>query len=496
MTPRAWAVSGVLLVLPVVLTAVEWVPDLLVEPWTLGRTRQQTSETDRYAVGLGNIWQLADPLALGGPAGYLGTGNYWETQIGVGGPVLVLAVLAWILAPQRRKFLSAWLLIAVFAAWWLAAGRAGGLANLVGTIWPGMSRFRVPGRVLFLIAPAVAMLAGLGIQALLQRGRTGRALAMALGGVALIHLAVEGWLSLKVAPAERFLKPDRAAQLLLANLPNEPFRVRARDALFPDLQATRLGIDKTNVEDWFQIQHAADLYETLYPIFDPPRPVEWMNPLNSWVLAQVRQGVLDRLNVARLISDEAPRGLKTPVLAQSPGEPAILLLDNPTALPRAYVVPRALPANPKQDPVMEMAWINPREAVLMRTNPMDLEPGARQPFQPASFQSLTPDHLKIAVQTQAPGLLVVAETWMPGWSASVNGRTVPVLRGNHAQIVIPLPVPGQYAMELKYHPPGLWIGIACTIIGMVSWTFLAFGLCGQFAKRQELRPISQTWQSI
>ncbi len=32
-----------------------------------------------------------------------------------------------------------------------------------------------------------------------------------------------------------------------------------------------------------------------------------------------------------------------------------------------------------------------------------------------------------------PGLLVVADSWMPGWTARVDGVPVPILRGNHAQ---------------------------------------------------------------
>ena len=63
---------------------------------------------------------------------------------------------------------------------------------------------------------------------------------------------------------------------------------------------------------------------------------------------------------------------------------------------------------------------------------------ARQPFTPAEWATHDPDHPVLRVTTDAPGLLVVADTWMPGWSALVDGLPAPVLRGNHAQRVIPL----------------------------------------------------------
>ena len=41
---------------------------------------------------------------------------------------------------------------------------------------------------------------------------------------------------------------------------------------------------------------------------------------------------------------------------------------------------------------------------------------------------------RVEVRAEGPGLLVVAQSWDPGWSASVDGRPAAVLRVNHAQI--------------------------------------------------------------
>ena len=55
-----------------------------------------------------------------------------------------------------------------------------------------------------------------------------------------------------------------------ADRPPGPFRIRARDILYPDLRAWSNGFEKININDSFQIQHAADLYQTLYALLYRP----------------------------------------------------------------------------------------------------------------------------------------------------------------------------------------------------------------------------------
>jgi uncharacterized membrane protein YfhO len=61
---------------------------------------------------------------------------------------------------------------------------------------------------------------------------------------------------------------------------------------------------------------------------------------------------------------------------------------------------------------------------------------------------------------------------MPGWSATVDGRLAPVLRGNFAQRVIPLPEPGYHAVIMEYRPPGFVIGCVITGIATLVWTLI------------------------
>src|SRR5437773_5974303 len=135
-------------------------------------------------------------------------------------------------------------------------------------------------------------------------------------------------------------------------------------------------------------------------------------------------------------------------------------------MPRAYVVPRAT-ILPEQSGVVlsSLCDFDPRETVLMRHDPLRaLPPGPRQPFMAAEWISTDPDRPALLVTTRAPGLLVVADAWMPGWTATVDGRPAPVLRGNYAQRVIPLPESGRHTVVMDYRPPGFAVVCAIPVV--------------------------------
>jgi hypothetical protein len=325
-----------------------------------------------------------------------------------------------------------------------------------------------------------------GTAALLALGRSGTVrrrtvAASLLGGLALVELGLHGQALLRVAPAERFLGPDpisgvlRTAGAVPVDPAAGPARIRARDILYPDIHAVANGIEKVNINDGFQLQHAADLYQNLYPLLYRPALLDPHQPMSEAVAqfrGEVCQGILDRLGVAFLVSDHIESEPAWPLLATGVWNGSDFAIHrNPSALPRAYVVPRARQAAGDVATLLSLfRRDDPRAAVLMARDPLgDDGSGPRQPFTPAAWQSSGPDRLVLRVTTEAPGLLVVADTWMPGWTAVDNGRPAPILRGNHAQRVIPLPAPGRHEIVLRYEAPGLSRGLSITTLALLGW---------------------------
>jgi hypothetical protein len=70
-----------------------------------------------------------------------------------------------------------------------------------------------------------------------------------------------------------------------------------------------------------------------------------------------------------------------------------------------------------------------------------------------------PGQLRLATESEAPGVLVVSEAYFPGWQARVNGAPVPLFAVDGALMGILLSA-GQHQVELYYRPAALLAGAA------------------------------------
>jgi hypothetical protein len=300
-----------------------------------------------------------------------------------------------------------------------------------------------------------------------------------LGLLALCELGWYGFSLIRVAPSDRFLGDDPVGTALirLDRDSHGPHRVRikARDSSYSDLRAAVLGIEKTNINDVFQLEHAARLYQVLYPVasFQRRRLNDAMQEAVNDYKRQIRQAIFDRMSVGYLVSNQ---------YESDPGWPqenAITsrwtIQRNPTVMPRAYVVPTAtVNAQSASATLARFRDVDPRETVFMNFDPLVAVPrDRRQPFAAAEWTSDDPDHPVVEVTIEAPGLLVITDTWMPGWTARVDGEPTPVFQGNLAQRVVPLWRRGRHTIALDYQAPGFTLGCGLTALSFLTWVFMS-----------------------
>jgi hypothetical protein len=93
---------------------------------------------------------------------------------------------------------------------------------------------------------------------------------------------------------------------------------------------------------------------------------------------------------------------------------------------------------------------------------------------------------RIDVRAEGPGVLVLADSYDPGWSARLDGAPARLLRVNHAQAGLVLP-PGPHRLLLRYHPRGWGAGLALFALGALG--LLAVALRGRRAP--PARPAAQ-----
>src|SRR5262249_41204838 len=162
---------------------------------------------------------------------------------------------------------------------------------------------------------------------------------------------------------------------------------------YGDLPASVHGIEKTNVDDAFQLDRAAALYETLYPVASRVRPMaeRVLSPSAKDAWRRIRQAVFDRMSVEFLVSDRLETDPSWTGAAGGTGDGSRFVVQrNPTAITRAYVAPRATILPDHADVVLSsFAGLDPRHSVAMTADPLAaVAPGPRQPFTAAEWTSV------------------------------------------------------------------------------------------------------------
>lgn len=84
------------------------------------------------------------------------------------------------------------------------------------------------------------------------------------------------------------------------------------------------------------------------------------------------------------------------------------------------------------------------------------------------------DRMTLAVESDRPALLVIADNWFPAWRATVDGEEAEVLRAYHTLRAVPVPA-GTSTVEMWYESPLLQRSRALSLIAL-----LGLAGCGVF----------------
>jgi len=165
-----------------------------------------------------------------------------------------------------------------------------------------------------------------------------------------------------------------------------------------------------------------------------------------------------------------PRGHlpATPESGTPPPGPTIY--DNPSALPRAFTVSAwRVEANPG---AMLEALRQPdfpaRGVALLEEAPPGLAPSANDAAAPAAagIRSYLPEEVVIETRVERPSLLVLTDTYYPGWLATVDGVAAPLLRADFLFRAVPLQ-PGAHEVRFAFRPGSFRAGAALSTAALV-----------------------------
>lgn len=118
------------------------------------------------------------------------------------------------------------------------------------------------------------------------------------------------------------------------------------------------------------------------------------------------------------------------------------LVETDNGMPYAVLVGRAV-EKPTEEilPFMASKAFDPQKTVVLESGNSVQFPGHDQKGIPEAtcvVKKYENERIVLKVSTDRPGFLVLSEMYYPGWKAVVNGKKVPVLRGNYIFRVVPI----------------------------------------------------------
>ncbi|MBV8228557.1 MAG: YfhO family protein [Planctomycetaceae bacterium] len=143
---------------------------------------------------------------------------------------------------------------------------------------------------------------------------------------------------------------------------------------------------------------------------------------------------------------------------------------NPGALPRARLMGRPFYAEDERAAMAAFDRLGPalRERLVVEDPDRPL-PERANPSGTATIVREVPERLEVATDATSPAYLILSDTFDPGWSATLDGRPVPIRPAYIAFRAVFVPQ-GRHLVVFTYRPAGFLTGLAVTGLGLALAT--------------------------
>ncbi len=160
----------------------------------------------------------------------------------------------------------------------------------------------------------------------------------------------------------------------------------------------------------------------------------------------------------------------TPAAVTSNG---ITIFENPSVLPRFRFISKVTPALDLNDALslMKRPDFNPAEEAVVE----GLNGETQMSTGRITSEQLETTRLRWEVEASGRSLFVVADSFFPGWIATVDGRPTQIYAVYGCVRGILIETSGPHHIEMRFVPPGLGLGVTCTAGGLLLLGILWFG---------------------
>jgi hypothetical protein len=191
------------------------------------------------------------------------------------------------------------------------------------------------------------------------------------------------------------------------------------------------------------------------PHFDVPRP-------DGRALR-----ALGLLSVAHLIQDPRSPPLEDPDLTLVYDEGDARIYRNERALPRAFLVDRQRVARTEEQALdaIEMPGVDLRAVVVTERLIPGVatgEPEHDKDVDSAVITSYEPERVVVQAEAARPSILVLTDSYFPGWNAEIDGEPTDIHRVNYLLRGVRVPA-GTHQIVFRYQPSSFRWGLVLTL---------------------------------
>lgn len=449
---------------------------------------------------------------------YRGPSLFWEDYGYVGAATFLLAIYG--AARERRRSLVRFSAAMTVVAFLFVLGARSRLFHLAYLIVPGMDVFRFPTRFLIVVELGLAVLAGVGLTRLgadLGRrfsaaSRVPRLVVLAL----CVGTALDLWFHQPrqnpMVPARTWLEPPESVHLVQA----DSVHTRTLTAGYRDLHLRSFALAHgwTNLTPYYELRDllppnigggywntpSADCYAGIAPRWvvdvwgDHNREDSVISRVahvdfegRTLQIGPALVNVLRTYGVSHLLSAFAAEGTLLPLAGQR-GTAFIYRIPGASRV-RFVRGARHIGSDEEAADRLIDPGFDPDREILLHEAPKTVGPTAEGSDRAGDLVTgartviTHDDSRKLEIEADAPadGFLLLADTYYPGWIATLDGKTVPIYRANLSVRGIQLPK-GRHDVTFVYEAPAYSRGLRVSLVAL-STLLLCFGVAAYYDRR-------------
>jgi Bacterial membrane protein YfhO len=194
----------------------------------------------------------------------------------------------------------------------------------------------------------------------------------------------------------------------------------------------------------------------------------------NYPLENLDSPIVDLLNVRYIITraEDVPRLAAIPKFRQLARLPGNELFENTGVFPRFFLVhqARAVASLKEARDLISRHQVDLRQNAIV-DQPMELASGGGS--DEVKTLSYEPNALELSVQTSRGGLLVLSETYYPGWKAWLDDQPTPIYCTDIALRGVLVPA-GTHRVRMEFRPLILPIALGISLITAILLAISAF----------------------